>query len=262
MYYLKLMKEYMELNIAERTIYDRDFIFGIIALLIKQLIRFSIFAYIYQLVPDIKGWYTNQLIFLYGVSMLGFSVWESLCINFITLPYYIKRGEFDRFLLRPLHPLLQIACDGFDDDSWGELIVAVAIVVWSVFHVNLSFIEIISIPVIVLISFLVYCGISILLSSVSFYTVAQADIANLTYEISDFAKYPMTIFPGWLQLIFTFVFPIGFAAYYPVSSILKVNNVLSTGLSLVLGLLISTLFLVLSVRVWNMGCKHYSGCGT
>lgn len=51
----------------------------------------------------------------------------------------------------------------------------------------------------------IYAGISILLSTVSFFTVAQSDVENFTMQIKEVAKYPMTIYPKALQVVFTFI---------------------------------------------------------
>ena len=60
------------------------------------------------------SWLDNpKLLFHPGVT------WRS--INLV--PF--RNGNFDRFLVKPLHPLFQIFMEGFDDDAWGDLIVGI-----------------------------------------------------------------------------------------------------------------------------------------
>ncbi|MDE7298165.1 MAG: ABC-2 family transporter protein, partial [Lachnospiraceae bacterium] len=173
-------------------------------------------------------------------------------------PYYIQRGEFDRFLVRPLPPLTQIMLDGFDDDSWGDLATGLAVLgyAWGKLGISLW-----SLPVVIIAAVsgcFIYAGISVLLSTVSFFTVAQADVADFTMQIKEVAKYPMTIYPKALQFIFTFIFPVALVAFLPMRIIMgDMRAIWIAAIPAAAGA-----FYWFSKKVWARGLRHYGSSGT
>ena len=253
-----LYKHYFKMNIDELEIYDKDFIFGIIAMIFNYAAGIITLFFIFDIVHDINGWTMYQILFMYGLNLVGFSLWSCFFINTISLPYYIQGGEFERFLLRPVDPVFQIMMDGFDEDSWGELVVGIIILAFGWYNMEVTIWSLIFIPIVLLSSCFIYAGISIMLSTVSFFTVAQTDVANLTFDFKELAQYPMTIYPKAIQFVFTFLCPVAFVAFVPSLSILG-----KTSIWFILVLpVISFIYYNVSKIVWNFGLKHYTGVGT
>ena len=75
----------------------------------------------------------------------------------------------------------------------------------------------------------------------------------------DFSKYPASIYNSVFKIIFTFVIPIAFIAYYPSLPILRPDSVpLLSWLSPLIGLV----FFYLSYRFWLRGARKYDGTGS
>ncbi|MDE7326669.1 MAG: ABC transporter permease [Lachnospiraceae bacterium] len=103
-----------------------------------------------------------------------------------------------------------------------------------------------------------YAGISILLSTFSFFTVGNADVANFTMQIKEIAKYPITIYPKVLQIVFTFVFPVAFVAFLPMRMIMG-----EIGVFWIAALpVVSGVFYWFSKKVWMLDLRHYGSSGT
>lgn len=257
-YRIKLYIVFFKINYQELEVDGLDFLFGIVAKLLNYAAEILSLFFIFELVPEINGWDKYQVFFIFGLNLVGFSLWACFFINTITLPYYIQEGEFDRFLVRPLPTILQILLDGFDDDSWGELVTGLAILVYAWIKLHIGFWWI---PLVILVAVsacFIYAGISILLSTVSFFTVAQSDVANFTMQIKEIAKYPMTIYPKALQFIFTFIFPVAFVAFFPMRVIMGDMSLVWVCLAPV----IAGVFYWVSKKVWFIGLRHYGSSGT
>lgn len=257
-YYGKLCLTFFKLNYKELEISSMDFLFGIVAKLLSYLAELLALFFIFELVPEINGWDKYQVFFVFGLNLVGFSLWSCFFINTITLPYYIERGEFDRFLVRPISPLLQIMLDGFDDDSWGELATGLVVLgyAWSKLGLGVKVL-----PIIFIAAFsgcFIYAGISILLGTVSFFTVAQADVADFTMQIKEIAKYPITIYPKVMQFIFTYIFPVAFVAFLPMRMIIGQINIYF----IVLLPVVAGIFFLIAKSIWMRGLRHYGSTGT
>ena len=112
--YLKTYRSIFKMNVKALMIYEADFIVGVIAMIFKTLINFSILLVLFNKIDNIRAWNFDEMLFLYGFSTTSFALWHCFFINTITIPIYIKTGELDRFLLMPQNPLFLIISEGFD----------------------------------------------------------------------------------------------------------------------------------------------------
>ncbi len=77
--------------------------------------------------------------------------------------------------------------------------------------------------------------------------------------VSDFAKYPITIYNNFIKTVITYIIPFAFATFYPVKYILTGGNPLfSIGFTVVT----SILLLCLGSYIWNNGVKVYESAGS
>lgn len=257
----KYVKMCFFINIKSLEIYGGDFIFGIISAFINCFANLSVLIFIYNLIPQIAGWPLDKILFIYGLNTIACSIWKFLFINTISLPYYLRDGEFDGFLVRPISPLFQIMMDGFDEDAGGELVLGNCILIYAWIKLKIPVLYIIGVPVFAISSALIYASISIILSTLSFYTISQADFANLTMDLQAFANYPITIYTKFMQILFSSVLPIGFIAFYP--SIFFIATHPYKWLLLFIIPIISVAFYQFSKYVWTrFGLKHYESTGT
>ncbi|MDA0334432.1 MAG: ABC-2 family transporter protein, partial [bacterium] len=97
-------------------------------------------------------------------------------------------------------------------------------------------------------------GFWLMLSTVAFWFVRSENILMIFHSMYDAARWPVTIYPGWLQALLTFVVPVAFAVTIPAGALvgrLSPAWLVATGLAGVM-LLASRLF-------WKIGVRHYSG---
>ncbi len=81
----------------------------------------------------------------------------------------------------------------------------------------------------------------------------------LMFRFKDYAKYPASIFDGIFKVIFTFVIPIAFIAYYPALVLLRPDEIpVLSYISPILGIM----FFWLSYKFWMLGARKYNGTGS
>lgn len=259
--YLKTYRSIFKMNVKALMIYEADFIVGVIAMIFKTLINFSILLVLFNKIDNIRAWNFDEMLFLYGFSTTSFALWHCFFINTITIPIYIKTGELDRFLLMPQNPLFLIISEGFDEDGWGELLLAVVISVIAIIRLEISGAILILLPLLYFASSFIYAGISIFLSCFAFFTVENTDLTDLTMNLNEFAKYPIDIYSKFLKIIFSFVLPIGFASYFPSLIFLRGVNSFNI-LMLIATFVVSIGFLVIAFKFWMLCLKKYISAGT
>lgn len=96
-------------------------------------------------------------------------------------------------------------------------------------------------------------------SALHFWIVGATSVMILVFKFKDYARYPITIFNKVFRLIFTFLIPIGFMAYYPSLFLLHREEIcLWTYLTPFFGVV----FVYLSYLFWMKGARQYSGTGS
>lgn len=171
----------------------------------------------------------------------------------------VRKGEFDKYLTRPINPLFHILVETFQIDALGELLVGISLLSATVTSLTWTwtkvFIFLISIPF----ATLIYTSLKIATASIAFWTKQSGAVIYIFYMFNDFAKYPVVIYNSFLRWLISFIIPFAFTAYYPASYFLKDKD----GLFNIGGLiLISLIFFTISLKLWNKGLDAYESSGS
>ena len=105
-----------------------------------------------------------------------------------------------------------------------------------------------------------FYGLFVLQATLSFWTIETLELMNITtYGGVESGQYPMNLYNKSFRLFFTFVIPLACVAYYPITAILKHENVpfLLSCIAPVSGIL----FLVMACFLWKLGVRHYHSTG-
>ena len=242
--------------------YKIDFLTGAVSFLLGQAVNIAFLWIIFSQIPELKGWDYNEIIFIYGFSLLPKALDHLFCDNLWMVGYSIvAKGEFDKYLTRPINPLFTVIVERLQVDALGELIVGVALIISTIGKVSIewSIINILLFLIVLPFATLIYTGIKILTSSFAFWIKRSGQITHVFYMVNDFAKYPTTIYNGFVRTVITYIIPFAFTAFYPASYFLTGENPLfNIGLTIV----ISWVLMAVSIFVWNKGVSAYESAGS
>lgn len=79
------------------------------------------------------------------------------------------------------------------------------------------------------------------------------------YSISTYAKYPITIYPKFMQIILTYIFAYSLTAYYPIKYTLLEPLNIYTFIKLII---IITVLIIATKIIWKQGEKKYESSGS
>ena len=242
--------------------YKVDFIVGAVGFLLSQALEILFIGIIFSQIPDLAGWTFNEILFIYGFSLIPKAIDHMFFDNLWMVGYHIvRKGEFDKYLTRPINSLFYVTVEKFQIDAFGELIMGIILITYSLIQIGADIVWYRVLVLLFLVPFavLIYTAIKIITSAISFWTKQSGHITHMFYMSSDFSKYPVTIYNNFIKVVITFIIPFAFTAYYPASYFLRGEN----GLFCVLGtILISSLLFVVSILVWNRGVKKYESAGS
>lgn len=260
MFYIRLFPYFVSQNIKSKMSYSMDFFLGIIANILRQMLGFVFIWMVFKNVPEIKGWSFNQIMFVYGMQAVTLGLNEFLFPGTWSIGAYVREGELDRLLLRPVSTLFSIMASnvtfhGLGAASFGLVICITSLIKLKiVLSVYLLFFWIVAI----ICGTLIYFSINMCCATLSFWITDTDSAMILLQNVSEFSKYPTIIYKRFLQIILTFVFPFAFTSYFPSAVILNMSNCAFYFLGTVLA---TAACLSVTAIFWRYGLSKYQSAG-
>lgn len=258
----KIYKLLTAQNLKRLMEYKADFLTGAISFLIDQAVGIAFLFIIFSQIPQLAGFSFEQIVFIYGFSQIPKGIDHLLTDNLWCVGYFIvRKGDFDKYMTRPINPLFHVIAETFQIDAIGELVVGIGLMISVAGQVNLYITPLSVILFIISIPFaaLIYTAIKIGTAAIAFWVKSSGYLIQMLYGMNEFAKYPTTIYSNVVKVIVTFIIPFAFTGYYPSLYFLTGENPLFNIGGTVL---ISLVFFGIALLIWNRGIKAYESAGS
>ena len=242
--------------------YPVDTVIRILAMVITQFSGYVAIWAMFQNITDIAGWSFWEVVLIYATMSMVIGLGELFFEGVWSIAGLAGRGKLDIYLTRPFPVLPQILVSSVGIHGLGNFVTALIFFVQAIAHlsVSLSLIHMILFFLLVITALPIHFSLLLLGNSVSLLTrqINSGSFPTLILKLSDFTKYPISIYPRLLQIVFTFLVPYAFVSYYPATYLLGKGDFPWFAL---LGPVISAIFLLLSVRVFSYGLGKYESTG-
>ncbi|MCR6546868.1 ABC transporter permease [Dehalobacterium formicoaceticum] len=214
---------------------------------------------------SIKGWVFWELLFLFALSLLSWSMCVIFFFHFRELDQYIIQGTFDRILIRPIHPFLHVMALKFDIGAFGHLLFSIIAMILAYNRLALHWISwqwLVFLGAVVGGTF-IQGGMLVLISAVAFWTNRSERLYwAIMWPTKSLMNYPLTIFPRGVQALLIFILPFAFINYLPSLSLLgKLNEGYAPSWGF-FSILVGLVFFMVSFQIWKTGLNHYKSAGS
>ncbi|AVL42708.1 ABC transporter permease [Streptobacillus moniliformis] len=258
--YIYLVKFKYEFKIFTNSM--SNFIIGVLAFLIIQISGLLFIGILYKNTSSIDEFDVYQMLALYGFSQLTKGIdhfYSDFLWNFSSNG--VTRGLYDKYLVRPLNPLFQIIIEKVQFDAFGEIITGISLYVYAIIKlkITINFILILKTLFFIIIGVIVYTCLKVIATSSVFYIKKGFSVLKNVYSISTYAKYPITIYPKFMQIILTYIFAYSLTAYYPIKYTLLEPLNIYTFIKLII---IITVLIIATKIIWKQGEKKYESSGS
>lgn len=245
-----------------RIAYPGDFLISVLTSFSATLASFAFLYILFRRVSALQGWRFEELIFIYGFSLVCLGLFNVLSLNLYEFgDRYIMEGKFDQVLLRPLHSLFQVLFEAFRLESFQEVISGGAAVAYACVKLRLhpTWLEIFLFPAMVACGVVIYSSIFVSLTSASFWFEDRIGIVPPVYNMIPFGRYPTSIYNAFVQFFLSWIIPFAFASFYPTTLFLARGEFrhyfyLVPVVALTCG--------TLAVVIWNLGVRNYQSTGS
>ena len=245
--------------------YRTDTFIVIVMALVFQGTGFAFAWVLLSRFESLAGWTLGQVAFLYGLRLIVHAVAGVLTGPFFGLDWQVRSGEFDRYMIRPLPPLLQFMTQRVEISIFGDVLGGVGIFLLANQLVGIAWTPIALVYLLLAIAggALAEGAVRVLIGAFSFRFLASQSFLYLADSVfSTFANYPLTIFGTLLKLLFTFVLPLAFVAYVPATVLLDRTAELQVNpLLAYIAPTVGVIWIAAAVRVFNREIRNYQSAG-
>ena len=257
---IKIYFSFLGASIKEMLVYRFDCIIGAVSQIVTQLVEIIFIWIVFQNTKDLVGWNFRQILLLYGITLIVIGLKSFMFDGLYDLgPIYIKTAEFDKMMLRPVHPLISVIGSSKDFVSFGYSILGFAITACMLIQLQIpiSFLLILKIIIFSISGAAILGALNTIFSVTSFWTYRSNEFIWSFDRMYTIAQYPINIYSKFIKILITIVLPFAFAAYYPAMNYLGMDKYM-----IFLSPLIAIVMWYIAIKIWNLALNKYRSAGT
>jgi ABC-2 type transport system permease protein len=249
---------FLRVGLLTELQYRVNFVLSIVQSLVAVGTSLAVLGLVFSHTDSLGGWSAGELLVVMGVYVLvGGLIRSVVQPNMQQLMADVREGTLDYVLTKPADGQLLVSVRRFDLWQAVDVVVGAGLVAFAAARLPgrvgvpavLAFAATLALGAVA-----IYCFW--LLLTVGAFWITHVDFVIEMFEgMYQAGRWPVSVYPGWLRIGFTFLVPLAFAITVPASAL--------TGRSsgwLLLGAAAFTGGLFALTRwAWRAGLRHYSG---
>lgn len=254
----RLVGTFLRVGVQAELQYRANVFFSLLQSLVAVGTSLAVLALVFLHTDSLAGWSADELLVVLGVYVLmGGVIRAWVQPNMQQLMTDVQQGTLDFVLTKPADGQLLVSARRFDLWQAVDVLVGAVIVVVGAVRLGrpVSVLEVAGCLVALALGAVAIYSSWLLLTVLAFWIVRVDAIAELFDGMYQAGRWPVSVYPGWLRIGFTFLVPLGFAVTVPAQAL--------TGRAsgwLLLGAAAFTAGLFALTRtMWRVGLRHYSG---
>lgn len=262
------MRQYgilLRIGLTSALQYRADFVMTAVGAIFYEAVSLAFVGVVVHAFGSIGGWGLAAVAFVYGIRAMGHALHGLVSGQLWAIDWVVRAGEFDRYLVRPVNPLVQLLTRSFQVSAVGDIVFGVCVLVvtsvatgisWSVGSLAYLIAAIVG-------SALVESAVMLAIASLSFRLLAADSILSVADSVFvTFGPYPLTVLPRAVSYLLTFVLPLAFAAFFPAAILLgRTADLFVPGWLAAASPAVGAVLYVGAVIFFQRQTRHYSSPG-
>lgn len=258
---LWLYLRYVGVNVRCAMQYKASLIMMIIGQLLVSSSTFLGIHYMFMRFSSVRGYTYEEVLVCFAVVLMQFSLAEMVFRGFDTFAGIVRRGEFDRVLVRPRSTILQVLGAKFEVTRVGRMAQALIVFIYALSRGTVAFtpLRVVALALMLAGGTLLFAGLFLIYAGICFFTLEGLEFMNVfTDGGREYGKYPLDIYGKGILRFSTYVIPYALIQYYPLQYLLgRSDCALYAFFPLGVGV-----FLALAYGVWRAGVRRYTSSGS
>ena len=258
---IRIVLQMLKTSVEAQAQYRVDFIVQLLLSVFWSVWHVAPLWIVFELRSSIAGWTRPEAMLVMSAFLMLKALLEGLIMpNVGVFVEAIRSGSFDFVLLKPVDAQLMVSFQKVLPARLVNFLAGVGLGIWSIAalepgptlgQLGAGFSMLIAGTLAIYALWLaVICS--------AFWWVKVDNLSFLFTSVFDAARWPISIFRGWVRFVLTFVLPVALMTSYPALAILG-KLTCSDGL---IAWLLAAVLLIVSRFIWIRAVAHYSSASS
>jgi ABC-2 type transport system permease protein len=259
--YLRLYGHFLRFSFSKAMQFRLDFFFRVGMDTLWYAMHLTMFGVLYQHTATVGGWTQDQAYLFLGGVFVADAVQMTLFSNNLWMfTLAVNKGDLDYHLVRPVSTLFFVSLREFAANSFLNLLLAVAILVWAIarYPGPIGPLALATyVPLLLLGVFIHYCLQMMFLLPV-FWTHSGGGLRDVFWTIDAYTSRPIGIFRGWVRRVLVSVIPLALVVSFPTRALIE-----GPSLALVLHVVgVAVAAFAALLGLWRKGLRAYASASS
>lgn len=263
---LKQFRILLRLSVRTEFQHRANLIQSLVGAVAFQSTQLFLIGVVLSVFGALGGWSAREMLLLVALRLSSHAVYAFFFRRVVDIDLVVNTGEYDRYLLRPAPPLLQLLMRQFNLQQIGDLVFAAVVLAVAVTHAPVTWgaLNILFCIAAVIGGGLVEAAMQLLRGTLAF---RVQNTLSLTHVIDNlfgtYGNFPMHMFGTAGAGFFTLVLPVAFAAWAPSAALLgRTDELWFPGWLAWCSPLVGVALMLLAVVVFNRSGRNYTSSGS
>lgn len=210
---------------------------------------------------QIGGWTYNQVLVVLGLFSIFTGVMEAFFRpNITAMIEQVRDGTFDFVLVKPVNAQFYSSFHSLTMWRIVDILAGAGVIVYALNAMQIvpAPLEILAFAALLLLALVIVYSFWLAMMTMAFWFVKVDNLAELFYSFYETARFPISVYSGWLRAALTFVIPIAFITTVPASALLGLLN----PNELFVAMFLAFLLLFGTNRLWNFAIRSYASASS
>ena len=215
-------------------------------------------GFIFSKTDNLAGWTAPQLLIVVGVYFLvGGLVGMFVLPSLSRFMEEVRVGALDFALLKPIDSQLLITTRSVEAWKIVDILIGLTMVTVGMWQAGapLRAADALAFAVVLFAGCVIIAAFLTILATTAFWFVRVTNILVIYQALFEAGRWPITIYPPWLQVALTFIVPIGFAITAPAAALAGRLDSRLVGVAVALAIAMS----LFARWFWRRGLRNYAG---
>jgi ABC-2 type transport system permease protein len=210
---------------------------------------------------NVGGWTLPEALLVISFFLVLKAMLEgAVSPNLVAVVEHIRKGTLDFILVKPVDAQFMVSASRFAFHKVIDAGAGVALAFWASARLGLhpGFVEIGGAVAMLAASTAILYSLWLVVISLAFWFVRVDNLSYLFTAIFDAARWPVSVFRGWVRVLLTFVIPVGLMTTFPAMALLGTLS----GQNVLVALALALAFLAGSRFIWTRAVRHYASASS
>lgn len=216
---------------------------------------------IFGQVNSVAGWSRQEVLILVCVHGLFYDfLWTFILRNLLIFSNYIRKGELDFVLLKPVNLRFLISTRYFEFDHWLRIFFLSFLLLKLLVELpaKLTIFSWINFIFLFFGGLFIFYNLFFTVATTNFWFINIFNLEDLFHEISQVGRVPVYVFQKGMRFFFVYIIPVAFIATFPVQALLGRATLVVN----LMAIFLAVLSFIFSQKFWSFALKHYSSASS